>query len=183
MCVPTSMTARSIRSLAILAVVISLAAACAPGDADAPDEESGAEVTEAADLPAWLGRIYPRDDQVVATAADVQVEHDVLDPDEQIRLLVDEVDVTTYALEGRGELVYDRDRELPPADQGAGGAEDPAEDADEADGAGVEAPVAGGPVELSPGTHQATVQRLRVDPESGSVEETLDEFSWDFTVQ
>ncbi len=60
-----------------------------------------------ADLPAWLRRVSPVPGASTAGATMVEVEHDLQGPDEDIRLLIDGVDVTTYAsLEG-GVLVYE----------------------------------------------------------------------------
>ncbi|HWB72311.1 MAG TPA: hypothetical protein VG452_08830 [Egibacteraceae bacterium] len=173
-CTPTPL----VRTVTLVAVLVALMSACRSDVSDEAGGDTvvgGGEVT--AELPPWLERIYPAEDQVVTVTRDVQVDHNLVEPDQGIRLLIDGVDVTTYSLEGRGELVYDPDRPIPPADPPVGAREDPAEQA------ASEAPIAGGPVDLSPGSHSATVQRVRVDPETGFIEETLDEFTWDFVIQ
>lgn len=136
-----------ISRVVLLVVFAVLVAACAedPGATAAP--------TEPAALPDWLRRVYPAPGQELTVTQDVQVQHNVTGPEEGIRLWIDGVDVTTYALEGRGELVYDPDRE-------------PAEP----------------PVLLDPGRHQATAQRVRLDAETGQIEEVLQEYTWSFTV-
>ena len=170
----SSYTAMPLLRIILLVAVSLLTSACGDTTEEAAEDT---EAGETAGLPPWLDRIYPADSQVVTATRDVQVDHNVVEPDESIRLLIDGVDVTTYSVEGRGELVYDPDRPIPRAEAGAGSREDPAEEATN------EAPLADSPADLSPGPHTATVQRLRVDPETGSIEETLDEFTWDFTIQ
>lgn len=105
-------------------------------------------------LPEWVSRVYPEPGAQVAGAANVQVEHALSEPDEGIRLSVDGTDVTIYAQEGRGLLSYDPDREPTTP-----------------------------PVELDPGDHRATVERLALDPQTGEIEDTVETFTWDFTIQ
>lgn len=108
---------------------------------------------ESVALPEWLDRVYPEPGQEVSVTADVQVEHLLSEPDEGIRLLLDGTDVTSYAEEGRGLLVYDPDRSTAPQ-----------------------------VVELGPGQHSATAERVRLDPATGAIEDTVDTFSWDFSI-
>lgn len=134
--------------LAAAITALLLLAACAEDDAGASASAGST------DLPEWVERVYPAPGQDLATNPDVQVEHDLSAPDEGIRLSIDGVDVTAYADEGRGLLVYDPDRS--PAPQ---------------------------PVELDPGEHTAQVERLAVDPASGEIEEVLGTFEWSFVIQ
>jgi hypothetical protein len=142
------MTRRALLPL-LSAVLLTLSAACNPTGADAAGDEQ-----VAAALPDWVTRVYPEPGQASAPVRDVQVEHLASEPDEGIRLSIDGTDVTAYAQEGRGLLVYDPDRDD-----------------------------SGQPVDLSPGPHTATVELLRLDPETGWIEETVDTFQWEFTIQ
>lgn len=125
-----------------------LLTACRDGDAGAAD------AVASADLPDWVERVYPAPGQDLATNPDVQVEHALSAPDEGLRLTIDGVDVTSYAEEGRGLLVYDPDRSAAPQ-----------------------------PVELDPGEHTAQVERLVLDPASGEIDEVLGTFEWSFVIQ
>lgn len=60
-----------------------------------------------ADRPAWVKAVYPEEGAVVAVPDAVEVEHTITSPDEDIRLLVDGVDVTTYAVVEAGLLRYE----------------------------------------------------------------------------
>lgn len=79
-------------------VLAVLATACAqdPATTVADDE-----------LPQWVSRVYPPPGAEVATNAEIQVEHNLTAPDEQIRLSVDGTDVTVYSDLDNAELVYD----------------------------------------------------------------------------
>lgn len=90
----------------------------------------------------------------------VQVDHDAIAADRQVRLIIDGTDVTAYAVATTpGLLEYDIDQLR-------------------------------SPVELQPGQHTAVVKLNRVTPGSGEgvesydaeVHDTIESFTWTFTV-
>jgi|SRR5665811_1395776 len=80
-------------------LLVALATACVG------DPATSAESSEA--LPEWLERVYPPPGAELASNAEIQVEHNLTAPDEQIRLSIDGTDVTVYSDLDNAELVYD----------------------------------------------------------------------------
>lgn len=86
----------------------------APGDACTGDPATPSEPDEA--LPGWLERVYPPPGAEAAPIAEIEVEHNVTAQNEQIRLLIDGTDVTTYSDLDTGELVYDVENDRVPVE-------------------------------------------------------------------
>lgn len=87
------------RRLAVLFLAMSLVLI---GCSDAPAE------LETKELPSWIERVYPAPGASTTGGRQVEVGHNLPEaPDERIRLLIDGVDVTTYARFQGTTLVYD----------------------------------------------------------------------------
>lgn len=134
--------------------VLAGAAACTP------DQPATPEAPSAAEYPEWIERVYPPPGSEASVEEGVQVLHGVVTPNRAVRLVIDGVDVTTYATQhSPGLLEYDVEEIAPEP-----------------------------PVELDPGSHEAMVELLEVDPatEEGGVDyevlETIDMFAWTFTI-
>ena len=140
-------------ALVLLSLVLS---ACAAGADDADAEGAAAS----AELPDWIDKIYPPPDSETSATQAVQVNHNAIAADQQVRLIIDGTDVTSYAVATTpGLLEYDVDQ-------------------------------AAAPVELEPGEHTAVVELNRVTPGASEgvdsydadVHETIESFTWTFTV-
>lgn len=112
------------------------------------------------DYPDWLDKLYPPPGSETSVTQSVQVDHSAIAADQQVRLIIDGQDVTTYASATTpGLLEYDIDQ-------------------------------AQAPIDLAPGEHTAVVQLNRVTPGAGEgvdsydakVHETIESFTWTFTV-
>lgn len=114
--------------------------------------DDGTGRDEPAALPDWVENVHPVPGTQTTATQQVQVTHSVVANDEGVRLVVDGTDVTVHASETRPGRL----------------AYDPNRSR--------------APVELDPGTHEAAVQRVRLD-EFGEQHEVLDSFAWEFTVQ
>ena len=76
----------------LLLIMLMFVAACA-----ADDGTTTPEVTET--MPEWLESVYPAPGATISVPDAVEVEHNLVrGPDEDIRLVVDDVDVSTYAV-------------------------------------------------------------------------------------
>lgn len=145
------MRSRSRRRLALALAVVSLLLTGCFGDGADLVKRQAAGASEQA-LPEWLNKVYPADGSETTATRAIEVRHNVVSPQERLRLVVDGVDVTTYAREGRGLLVYDADQ-------------------------------ANTPVELSPGTHRATLEYIRVPEdvtEPPPEHDVLGTYNWTF---
>ena len=155
----------------LVALVVALAATVAACNGDEPAEDPVDKGdTPAADLPDWIVEVHPAPGAEVTAIPAVQVDHEEVDPTREVRLSINDVDVTAYAAEtSPGLIEYDPEAELDPD-------------------IAAEAPA---PVELEPGEHVAVVELYEVEPdkfkETGDpdyeVVEQLDEFEWTFTIQ
>lgn len=133
-----------------LLLLAALLAGCA--DDDAPAEDVASE--EPGGLPGWIREVHPPPGAETTGVPEVQVSHEVVGTREDVRLVIDGIDVTQYAGPGQGVLTYK-----------PGDGDDPR-----------------APVDLGPGFHRAVVQRVLL-PEFGETHEVLESFSWEFTVQ
>lgn len=143
----------------VLTVLVVMLPACL-GGAEQAQEQVEKEDVAATDYPDWIDKLYPPPGSESSVSQAVQVDHSAIQADRQVRLIIDGTDVTSYATSTTpGLLEYDIDQAL-------------------------------GPVELKPGEHTAVVELQRVTPGSGEgadsydpqVHETIDRFSWTFTV-
>ena len=134
--------------------------ACFGDGADSIQAVAEGDAASAADLPAWIEKLYPPPGSELSVTQAVQVNHNVVEADQQVRLIIDGTDVTWYAVEpSAGLLECDIDQ-------------------------------AAVPVDLSPGEHEATVNLVRVTPGASEgvdsydpeVHETVETYSWTFTV-
>lgn len=103
-------------------------------------------------LPDWIERVHPDPGAEASGTPQIQVVHGAVGVREGVRLLVDGTDVTEYVTTTRPGVLA-YDPNHPRA-----------------------------PVELDPGTHQASALRVRLD-EFGEQHEVLDRFEWQFTLQ
>ncbi len=86
---------------ALLAAVVALAlAGCSP----AQSETSSLPTTS---VPTWVERVYPAPNSTTAVPDAVEVRHTLQTSQDNVRLSVDGVDVTTYATFGAGKLRYE----------------------------------------------------------------------------
>lgn len=160
-------TRRPPRSRVVLTLLISLLALLLPAcfgdgadDIQAVAEGDGATEAGVADYPDWIQKVYPPPDSELSATRAVQVNHTVVTAERQVRLVIDGVDVTAYALEtSPGLLEYDIDQ-------------------------------VNAPVELRPGTHSAEALLFEVTPGASEgvdsydpdVHEPVDTYSWTFEV-
>lgn len=145
---------------ALLALVALLSGACAGDGAEDIQAVAEGEAADAADYPEWIEKLYPPPGSETAINQAVQVEHNAVGPNQQVRLTIDGVDVTAYANEtSPGLLEYDIDQ-------------------------------ANAPVDLAPGEHEAVVELMRVTPGASEgvdsydpdVHEVLESYRWSFSV-
>lgn len=104
------------------------------------------------DLPDWIRGVHPDPGAEASPTPQVQVLHGEVGVREGVRLLVDGVDVTPYTVEARPGVL----------------AYDPNHPA--------------APVELDPGRHHASAERVRLD-KFGEQHDVLDRFEWEFVIQ
>lgn len=135
-----------LRPIALALFVAAVLVACGQAEPDAASIEGSSE-----ELPPWIEQVRPPPGAESTAIRAIQVVHEPLSEREDLRLLVDGVDVTTYADRRLTVLEFDA-----------------AEDA--------------APIEFGPGSHQATVEYLRL-PSPGERHEVIDTFTWRFTVQ
>lgn len=137
-----------------------LLGACADDGADDIQAVAEGEAASAAELPEWIEKLYPPPGSETAINQAVQVDHNVVDADQQVRLSIDGTDVTAYAIEtSPGLLEYDMEQ-------------------------------SNSPVEIGPGEHEATVELFRVTPGASEgvdsydadVHEAIETYTWSFTV-
>lgn len=143
---------RATLALVLLAAVLAGCAEADPPADDAGSDDAGSE--EVSGAPAWVREVHPAPGAETTGLPEVQVSHEVVGTREDVRLVIDGIDVTQYAGPGQGVLTYK-----------PGDGDEPR-----------------APVELSPGTHRAVVQRVLL-PEFGETYKVLDSFGWQFTVQ
>lgn len=149
------------RTPVLAIVVFALALTGCFGDgADDIQAVAEGDTNTVADYPEWIEKVYPPPDSELSVTQAVQVNHSAIAADQQVRLIIDGTDVTSYAVAtAPGLLEYDIDQEQ-------------------------------APVELSPGEHQATANLVRVTPGASEgvdsydpeVHETVETFSWTFNV-
>jgi hypothetical protein len=146
-------------AVALLALLALVLAACGNG-AESVQEVAEGEAETIADLPEWIDNVNPPPGAESTVTQAVQVNHTAIAADRQVRLIVDGIDVTAFAnVATPGLLEYDIDQ--PDA-----------------------------PVDLQPGEHEATVELMSrtpgvsegVDSYDPDVHETIDTFSWTFTI-
>ena len=118
------------------------------------------EAASAAEFPEWVEKLYPPPGSETSINQAVQINHNIVGADQQVRLSIDGTDVTAYATEtSPGLLEYDIDQ--PNA-----------------------------PIELEPGEHEATVSLFRVTPGASEgvdsydpdVHQPIESYTWSFTV-
>lgn len=155
--------------LTILTAGLLLGACSGDDGADATSPvttDPSAAVSDAA-LPAWLEEVQPPPDAQAVPERAVAVDTRTLEPTEELRLLIDDVDVTAQALTGEptggaggGTVPTFNDRlRYDPRDL----AVDPL-------------------LPLAPGEHLATVE-LRRRPAFGEPTTLVDAFTWSFSIQ
>lgn len=140
-------------AVALLAGLL-LLVACA--DEEDPIASDGVE----AEYPEWVEKVYPAPGAETSATPAVEVNHNVVTSEREVRLSIDGVDVTTYADQHSPSLL-----EYDPGD--------------------IES---NPPLELEPGEHEATLELLDVRPATEGdgteyeVLDTLDTFTWTFTI-
>lgn len=82
-----------------VAVVGLVLAAC-----DTPARE---DIEPSESRPQWVERVYPEPGATAAVPDAVEVDHAITSPDEDVRLIVDGTDVTTYATFEAGRIRYE----------------------------------------------------------------------------
>lgn len=155
-------TRRDVSFRRLLVALLSLALllpACFGDGAEEIQAQAEGEVADD-DYPVWLDKLYPPPGSETSVTRAVQVDHGAIEADQQVRLIIDGTDVTSYSVATTpGLLEYDIDQ-------------------------------AQAPIELKPGEHTAVVQLTRVTPGSGEgvesfddeVHEPIESFTWTFTV-
>lgn len=78
-------------------ILASIAVACDGGEEDA------------AQMPDWVESVYPEPGATAAVPDAVEVDHTLQRVDEDVRLVIDGVDVTTYATFEAGKIRYESD--------------------------------------------------------------------------
>lgn len=96
------MSQRSRLLTAVLAVL--MVAVGSTGCSSAQSEPSSLPTTS---VPNWVERVYPAPNSTTAVPDGVEVRHRLQSPQDNVRLLVDGVDVTTYATFDAGKLRYE----------------------------------------------------------------------------
>jgi hypothetical protein len=154
-------------ALVLVAVLALLATACG----DDLDAERGGTGIDDPQQPGWIREVYPSPGAEAAVERVVELRYARLEPQQQVRLLINGIDVTVQSLDetqaveqqqepflGPGQLRYDPRR--------------------------IEDDAASGPplVDLPPGTHTATA-RLMVLPAFGEQLQLVDEYRWTFSLQ
>lgn len=94
------MRGRSRLMLLLIVVVAVGLAGCGP----AQSEVSSLPTTS---IPSWVERVYPAPNSTTAVPDAVEVRHRLQTPEDNVRLLVDGVDVTTYSTFDAGKLRYE----------------------------------------------------------------------------
>lgn len=147
------------RLLVVLALLALLLPACFGDGADKIKAAANDEVPEEK-YPAWIQKVYPPPGSETSVTRAVQVNHNVVDAEQQVRLVIDGTDVTSYAVAtSPGLLEYDIDQ-------------------------------AQSPLDLEPGEHTAVAHLMRVTPGASEgvdsydadVHESIESFTWTFTV-
>ncbi|MEX2619118.1 MAG: hypothetical protein WD250_02755 [Egibacteraceae bacterium] len=118
----------------------------------AGDETDSGAIDESLDLPEWIAGVHPDPGAEASPTPQVQVIHGEVGVGEGVRLIVNGTDVTAHTVEARPGVLT-YDPNRPSA-----------------------------LIELSPGQHTATAERVRLD-EFGEQHEVLDRFEWEFVVQ
>lgn len=139
----------------IFGVLVSLVAVAALSACAQQTDIEDLPTEEGAELPAWVERVQPAPNSTSSGVSIVEVSHRVRGNQEGVRLLIDGIDVTTYADISRGLIHYDPSGTL---------------DGQKA------------PVQLDSGTHEAVLQRVEL-PSFGEQHEVVDEFRWEFTIR
>lgn len=86
---------------ALMAIVVAVAlAGCGPAQSEATSLPTTS-------VPNWVERVYPAPNSTTAVPDAVEVRHRIQAPGDNVRLLVDGVDVTTYATFDAGKLRYE----------------------------------------------------------------------------
>jgi hypothetical protein len=154
--------------VSVVMVTLCLVAAAACGDDDVSDTTRGTSTTDQLDprpsgLPSWLERVFPEDGANSSERA-VEVDYGLLGDRQEIRVVIDGTDVTAQ-LDGI-DRASDGDTLFPSPGQLR------------YDPSAIERPI----VPLEPREHSAEVRLVELD-EFGANLETIDEYSWSFTVQ
>lgn len=148
------------RHASILLVLGIALTACLGDGADSIQATLSEEPARVGEFPDWIEKVYPPPDSETSATRAVQLNHSVVTAERQVRLIIDDTDVTTYAVEtSPGLLEYDVDQEQ-------------------------------SPVDLEPGSHTARAELLQVTPGAGegvdsydaSVHDVIDTYTWTFTV-
>lgn len=158
------MTPRAL--IAVLAALLLVLGGCAGGPEELEPGPDGA----AGDLPEWITTVSPVPGAVAAPTDLIEVQHEQRGEQTSVRIFIDGVDVTTYAVPNEGTNTEQPFGEVAEGtNQGEGLlAYDPnTEDK---------------PVGIDPGTHTVLLQRVRYE-EFGGDWEVLDEFEYTFTVR
>lgn len=150
----------SLRGLLLVLLALALLLPACFGDGAEQIQAKAEDNVADDDYPAWLDKLYPPPGSKTSVTQAVQVDHNAIAADQQVRLIIDGTDVTAYAnATSPGLLEYDIDQ-------------------------------AQAPIELKPGEHTAVVQLMRVTPGSSEGVDSYDEdvhqkvesFTWTFTV-
>lgn len=148
------------RHLVLVTVAIALTACFGDGAEQIQAQVEGDDAAARGDYPAWIEKLYPPPGSEASVTQAVQVDHNVVAADQQVRLIIDGTDVTSYAVAtSPGLLEYDIDQPR-------------------------------SPVDLQPGEHTAVVELKRVTPGDSEgvdsydpqVHATVDRFTWTFTI-
>lgn len=88
------------RLLVTLCLLLALPAACSTGPATFEEGSTG-------EPPAWVEEVVPEPGAVATVPDAVEVDHTITATDEDVRLLINGVDVTTYATFEAGKIRYE----------------------------------------------------------------------------
>lgn len=106
---------------AILALLVAvLASACT--DPATVDTTAASQPTTASQPPSWIEDVIPEPGAISAVPDAVEIDHNIVTTDEELRLIVDGIDVTAYAEFDAGKLRYESGAgpvELSPGDHTA----------------------------------------------------------------
>lgn len=89
----------------LLTILVAMTVAVALAGCSSSQSETSSLPTTS--VPTWVERVYPAPNSTTAVPDSVEVRHTLQAPDDNVRLLVDGVDVTTYATFDAGKLRYE----------------------------------------------------------------------------
>lgn len=104
---------RALRAIVLCMLAVSLVSACSTGPATFEEGQ-----VSSGESPTWVEAVVPEPGSVAKVPDAVEVEHTITSTNEDVRLLVDGVDVTTYATFDAGKIRYEGGSGPVPLDSG-----------------------------------------------------------------